>query len=68
MFLRISSLISPSGSLQEYYVVLLFCDHICTELEEQFSSLADTATRLLRLIPYLLSENIDIGDAVAAVC
>lgn len=56
-------------TVEEWYkvnVAIPFLDHIITELDSQFLALAQTASRLLGLVPSVLCsrEDLDISEAV----
>ena len=47
------------------HIAILFLDHICTHLAEQFSSLSITATSILQLVPSVMrSKEINLSEVV----
>ena len=59
---------APAESVVEYYkrnCAIPFLDHILSNLDKQFSSLAITATSLLGLVPSVIcTKNVDIREAL----
>lgn len=57
-----------NDSIHDWYkvnVAIPFLDHIITELESQFSSIAQTASHLLGLVPSVMcTKNLDMSAAV----
>ena len=60
---------AEAETVEEWYkvnVAILFLDHMITELDSQFSAVAQMASRLLGLVPSILCsrEDLDISEAV----
>ena len=60
---------AEAETVEEWYrvnVAVPFLDHIIVELDSQFSAIAQTSTRLLGLVPYIMcsQDDLDISEAV----